>query len=205
MDAGAAVAVFTRAPVPGRVKTRLIPAIGALGAVRLHRKLTRAAVATAISAEVGPVTVWAHPNPSDEMFARLSQEFSVGIRTQCGGDLGERMYRALREISTSTLGGIIIGSDCPFLRAEDLLDASRALAAGSDVVIGPADDGGYYLIGTARPVPELFQGISWGSDRVLADTRLIVGSLGWCWRELPVRADIDRPEDLRLLDPIWLD
>jgi rSAM/selenodomain-associated transferase 1 len=190
------VLVFTRTPVPGRVKTRLIPAIGAARAANLHRAMLWRTVATATAAAVGPVGLWCSPAVEHPYIVEIQREFGLEVQRQRGAELGERMHQALRARAGDAVGAVLVGSDCPFLEEEDLHLAARALRAGDDAVIGPAEDGGYYLIGVRASDMALFSGIQWGSDQVLAVTRQKLHDLGWRWRELTTRQDVDRPQDL---------
>lgn len=194
---GVPVLVFARTPVPGKVKTRLIPAIGAERAANLHRAMVWRSVATAADAGVGPVELWCSPAIEHPYLAELEREFSLTLRLQVGRDLGERMHDAFA--TSSGAGALLIGTDCPRLEPGDLRDGAAALGEGADAVLGPAEDGGYYLIGTRRSVPELYAGVSWGSGRVLSKTRENLRDLGWRWHELVPRRDVDRPEDLALV------
>lgn len=169
------IIVFAREPIPGRAKTRLIPRLGAWGAARLQARLTRHAVATAQAARCGPVEL------------HMS-------RKQKGGDLGERMYNAL---SRARRPAIIIGTDCPDLRPQDLRRAARLLRGGYDAVLMPAEDGGYALMGVRRLSPALFSGIAWGGADVYAETMKRLA--GWRWRALRTVWDVDRPADLERL------
>ena len=176
-----AVLVFSRDPVPGRVKTRLVPRLGEWRAARLHARLTRHALATARAAACGPV----------ELYETSRQH---------GADLGERMHHALARALRRHRGAIIIGADCPALRPRDLRRAARWLAGGCDVVIAPAEDGGYALIGATCVTPLLFSGIAWGGPDVYESTVRKLVSLGYRWRALERLWDIDRPADLGRLD-----
>ncbi|MCA1990227.1 MAG: TIGR04282 family arsenosugar biosynthesis glycosyltransferase, partial [Desulfarculus sp.] len=124
------------------------------------------------------------------------------IRPQDSGDLGRRMDLALtRALAEGEERAVLIGSDCPGLTAE-ILEQAFAVLADHDLVLGPAQDGGYYLVGLRRPAPEIFRGIAWGSDRVLRQTLNRAGELGLRVALLPELADLDRPEDLpRLVSP----
>lgn len=186
--------MFARAPVSGEVKTRLIPRLGADGAARLQMKLTEHAVATAIASEVGPVELWCSPDILHPTFAALAQQ-GVALHDQGSGDLGERMYRALSSAIRDGDFAVLIGSDCPSLTPHDLRLAAHALRDGADVAFVPAEDGGYVLIAARSCSPRLFDDISWGSDRVMAQTRNRLREVGQSWRELSPRWDIDRPED----------
>lgn len=175
-----AVLVFARAPIPGRVKTRLIPRLGELGAARLHARLTECALRTAAAAGCGPV----------ELHDAAKQR---------GADLGERMHSALCSALRRHRAAILIGTDCPALRPADLRRAARLLAGGCDAVVAPVEDGGYVLIGARRISPRLFAGIEWGSPGVYAATAARLDALAYRWRALRTLWDIDRPEDLERL------
>jgi glycosyltransferase A (GT-A) superfamily protein (DUF2064 family) len=178
-----AVLVFSRAPVPGRVKTRLVPRLGEWRAARLHARLTAHALRTAAAAGCGPV----------ELHDTAKQR---------GADLGERMHRALSRALRRHRGAMVIGSDCPALRPADLRRTARWLAGGCEVVLAPAEDGGYVLIGARRISPRLFSGIAWGGPEVYETTVRKLDSLGYRWRALRRLWDVDRPEDLERLR--WL-
>ena len=110
------------------------------------------------------------------------------------------MAAALEGALTRHRQVVLIGSDCPLMDAAYLEEAFSTLAGGHDMVLGPAEDGGYVLIGTAVPLPGgLFEDIDWGTDRVLAQTRTRIQALGISHRELPVLWDLDRPTDLNRL------
>ena len=169
-----------------------MPRLGAARAAHLHLRLTRGALRTAAAAACGPVEL--------QLTARhaLFRTFSL----QRGKDLGERMQRALTAALRRHRGAILIGADCPALRPADLRRAARWLAGGCDVVLGPAEDGGYVLIGARRISPALFAGIDWGSPSVYAASVRNLEQLGYRWRALPQLWDVDRPEDLERLR--WL-
>lgn len=188
------VQVLAKAPIPGQVKTRLIPRLGENCAANLQAILIARAIDTALSAKVGKVELWCAPNTAHDVFAPLAGR-GVMLHDQGSGDIGERMHRALRYAQSWGDGAILIGTDCPALSAGDLRAAAASLAAGMDAAIVPAEDGGYVLLATSNPRTELFEGISWGSNTVMAETRSRMSRLAWRWQELPVRWDVDRPED----------
>jgi len=196
------VALFAKAPQAGSVKTRLIPTLGAQGAAALHANLVVQALAVARAADVGRVELWCTPGPRD-FFERLAVEHGVELRTQSPGDLGQRMCEAVRDTLSHACAAIVIGSDCPARTPQDIREAARALTQSVEVVLGPVEDGGYHLIGMRRLQTQLFERIDWGSDRVLQQTRRRLRALGLRCEELPVRWDVDRPDDVgRLLaDP----
>ena len=188
--------VFAREPIPGLVKTRLIPTLGASGAAHLYQALLERAVSAAIGVPGVAVELWcAGAPPSGGVCAKLARRHGLELRQQGAGDLGQRMAQALGE--TLALGdrAVLIGSDCPGYHAA-YLSAAFAALLGHDVVLGPAADGGYVLIGMRRPAPDLFADIPWGTDTVLEATRTALTRLGLIWVELPGLQDIDRPEDL---------
>lgn len=218
-DAIRRLIVFTRYPQPGRVKTRLIPALGASGAAKLHSVLTERTLATAqqlcrdrrveveirySDADWRRVYRWLDVRPADgstdlaRAAGTLPSGSPVRLRPQSGADLGARMHDAFVEAHHDGCQAIIIGTDVPGLTITHLGDAIDALA-WHDLVIGPATDGGYYLIGLRSPRPDLFADMPWGTDDVLTRTldrarssRLDVHLVGQL-------SDIDRPEDLPLL------
>ena len=187
------IIVFAKAPVPGQAKTRLIPRLGDWRAARLHRRLILHALNTAIAARCG--TVELHGTRRHGFFKNLK----VPFRVQRGEDLGERMYHAL---SRAKKPAILIGTDCPVLTVADLRRAARWLRGGADVVLAPAEDGGYALIGARRVSPSLFEGIAWGSSNVYAQTVKKLG--GYRWRILRCVWDVDRPHDLDRLRSLRL-
>src|SRR6202011_100262 len=191
-----ALAILAKAPVAGSVKTRLIPALGAAGAAALHARLIERTVETACAAAVGPVTLWVTPAPPHPCFAALASHFPIALAVQPEGDLGARMLAACEAAAGPA---IVIGSDCPALTPSHLRQAADVLRDGHDVVVIPAEDGGYVLIGSRQPQPELFTGMTWSTDQVMAQTRRRLAHADLTWRELPPLWDVDRPEDLARL------
>jgi len=188
-----AVAVLAKAPVPGFAKTRLIPALGAEGATAFASRLIEHAVATACEAGVGPVTLWAAPVGTVAAFESLRARFGIALARQPDGDLGARMLTALATGKGATL---VIGTDCPALTADHLRAAADALRCGVDVVVYPAEDGGYVLIGTRKAEPALFSAMPWSTAEVMAETRRRLNALGLVWQEPMTLWDVDGPADL---------
>lgn len=189
--------VFAKAPEPGVAKTRLIPALGAAGAAALQRRLTAATVRAGCAAGYDTVELWCSPDLRHPFFVELAAEYPVVLRLQEGADLGERMHRAFGRDAVQ----VLVGTDCPGLDAVRLAGARELLAqAAVDVVLGPAEDGGYVLVGLKQPQRSLFSAMPWGTSEVLARTRQRLAGLGLAARELSPLPDIDRPQDLALLD-----
>ena len=191
-----AVAILAKAPVPGVAKTRLIPTIGAHAAAVLQDRLTEHAVATVLAAAVGPVTLWCAPDPSHPSFRDLVTRHAV---TQPAGDLGARMLAAMAACGRPT---IVIGTDCPAFTAEHLRAAAHALR-DADVVLIPAEDGGYVLIGARVAHSQLFSGIAWGTASVIAETRARLAALGLKAVELPALWDLDTEADLTRFETMF--
>jgi uncharacterized protein len=185
------IAILAKAPLPGLVKTRLIPVLGSEGAARLQGALVARTVATACRSGVGPVTLWTSLDPDHEIFTALASQFDLRLARQHDGDLGARMLAAIAAGPT-----LVIGNDCPALAPHHLREAAAALRDGNDVVIIPAEDGGYVLIGMRRPQPALFCAMHWSVPTVLAETRRRLAQCGLRARELAVLWDVDVPLDL---------
>jgi len=189
--------VFAKAPTPGRVKTRLVPALGEAAAAELHRQLAERTLRVALAAGLGEIEIWCAPATNDAFFAACAKQHRISLRAQGEGDLGMRMARALEDALAGGSPGLLVGSDCPVLTAEYLREAAAGLSGGNDAVFGPAEDGGYVLIGLARkPSAQLFEDIAWGTATVMRETRARLACLNWRWRELATLWDVDRPEDL---------
>ena len=198
-EPGAALLIqFARAPEAGAVKTRMLPYLSPQQACDLHCELVSWTCRRLTSACLGAVELAVAGETGASLFRECRASGVSAIYRQSGGDLGERMYRAM-------LGGlsrydrvILVGSDCPWIDRAYLQSALEGLDE-APLVLGPALDGGYVLIGAREVRPELFARISWGTEAVLTQTRERLEELGWRWRELPALGDVDRPEDL----PAW--
>jgi uncharacterized protein len=190
-----AVIVFTKAPVAGYAKTRLIPALGAQGAADLAERLMHAALAHAVESRLGPVELCVTPDRTHRALAAAVQRHGVALSEQGDGDLGERMTRAFERVLRTQPQALLIGTDAPGLEAGYLRAAAQALRE-ADAVFGPAADGGYTLVGLKRPRPELFLHMRWSHDAVMAHTRERLAQAKLRHVELPVLHDVDEPADL---------
>lgn len=193
--------IFTRYPAPGKAKTRLIPVLGKEGAANLHRLMTQRTIARALSLENSrQLSVEVHYTGSSQQLMEDWLGTEIVYHQQSDGDLGARMFAAFQKSFNCGMEKVvIIGTDCPKLKQQMLAKAFDNLS-DKDLVLGPAKDGGYYLIGLRCLIPELFYGIQWGSSEVFANTLAIAKNLGLNIGVLPTLVDIDRPEDLIGLD-----
>jgi rSAM/selenodomain-associated transferase 1 len=189
--------VFSKAPVPGQVKTRLIPLLGAEAAAELYADMLDETLDKVVTAGLCPVELWCTPDAQHACFRRCHDRYPLLLRQQGTGDLGSRMSQALHCALQEARHAVLIGADIPALGAADIDVALAALAAGTDVVLGPAADGGYYLIGMSVHYPGLFENVAWGSPQVLAMTLAQCGRDGLNWASLPEHADVDTPDDYR--------
>jgi len=191
------IIVFSRLPQPGNTKTRMIPALGPDGAADLQRQMTRRTLATVdrTAALIECESEVRHTGGTSEQMADVFGA-SRSYVPQGEGDLGERLRRAFADAFTTGMHrAVCIGSDCPSISHHLLSQALRRLA-DHDLVIGPATDGGYYLIGMNQSHPDLFVGIDWGTQSVLAQTLARAESLGLRVHQLAELSDVDEPADL---------
>jgi rSAM/selenodomain-associated transferase 1 len=191
------ILIFARAPLAGEVKTRLIPVLGKEGAARLQARLLEQILGMALESRLAPVQLWCTPDTTHPLFQKAELE-GVSLYTQQGDDLGQRMQHALDSALQEGGQAVLIGTDCPLMDAGYLAAAIEALC-GHEVVLGPAEDGGYVLLGVNRAGIDIYRGIEWGSDQVMQQTRALLQQAGIDWQELATLWDVDRPEDLSRL------
>lgn len=191
------IAILAKAPIPGFAKTRLIPAIGAHAAAVLQQRLTEHALATALAADIGSVTLCCAPDATHNTFLKLVARLRITLKPQPKGDLGARMLAAAAGSAGPVL---VIGTDCPVLTEVHLRGAATALRGGTDVILIPAEDGGYVLIGMRSAQPALFSNIAWGTTTVLADTRAKIIEHRLMLVERPPLWDVDTESDLERLE-----
>ena len=190
------VAVFAKAPVPGRVKTRLAADIGDSRAVSIYRTLGRGTV-DALRQGSHRLVVFGAPGDDGSLkaIATWLEHEDLEVRPQSDGDLGRRMAAASAAVLSEAEAVVIVGTDIPGI---DLgtVDEARARLQEHDVVLGPATDGGYYLVGLTRPHPGIFEGIEWSTPRVLDQTLERIAALGLSVALLDAKSDVDTVEDL---------
>jgi rSAM/selenodomain-associated transferase 1 len=188
------LAIFAKAPIAGYAKTRLIPSLGAEGAAELQAYLFQRTMQTALASPLRPITLWCAPDCDHPVFLSAAERYGFTTHAQAGDDLGERMFRAVEQL-TRRSPALLIGTDCPTLSADHLMRCATALVGGADAAFIPAEDGGYALIGLRKPVWRLFEGMPWGTGDVMRLTRdrlreehLIAFETDQLW-------DVDTPAD----------
>ncbi len=192
MESNNALIIFVRNPEPGKVKTRLAASVGEDAALAIYLELLQLTRNVALNVDTPKYLWYSHfidnedPWPSSGFTKRLQQ----------GDDLGSRMAFAFEETLRDHDKAVIIGSDCPYLTPVLIEEAFEALDE-REFVIGPATDGGYYLLGMRRFIPGVFQDINWSTDSVCAETIRKIRQAGAQYRLLPTLGDIDEIEDWR--------
>jgi len=188
--------IFTKSPVLGEVKTRLQPDYSQEQSLTLHKNMMLNTLALTKKLNNIDIELCCTPSRNTMFFLECENQYPLTLSDQQGADLGERMAFSLSVALQTHAKVIIVGTDCPALDEEYIEQAIQALEH-HDVVLGPAEDGGYVLLGLRKFSAELFSDISWGSNRVLEQTRQVLEDLSWSYKELGIMHDIDRPEDLR--------
>ena len=189
--------IFTRYPEVGKTKTRLIPLLGAEGAAHLQQKLTEQTLILGRSLVDKGISLRVYFTGGNSFLMQQWLGEDLDYLPQSGDDLGQRMGQAFIESFTQGAKQVVlIGTDCPGLTPSLMNQAFKQLTP-REIVLGPAEDGGYYLIGLSRFLPALFQGIDWGSDRVLRQTQAIIQHQHYTVDYLPQLFDLDRPADWR--------
>ncbi|HAK36724.1 MAG: TIGR04282 family arsenosugar biosynthesis glycosyltransferase [Nitrospinaceae bacterium] len=193
-----ALIVFARDPVEGQVKTRLNPFLDPRTTCDLYTCFLADSLDKICEVESADRFAGIYPSNLSGYFERLDPSLSITVFLQEGKDLGERMRNAFSaRFQAGYKRVVIIGSDSPSLPVAYI---RQAFASERDVVLGPSADGGYFLIGMKGQLVNLFDGIAWGGDTVLAETRAKLEAIDGASLELlPVWYDVDRPEDLKFL------
>jgi rSAM/selenodomain-associated transferase 1 len=188
--------VFVKEPRPGAAKTRLTPALSAADAAEVYRVLAEEEIRNT-APRPGEYTRLFFFDPSSSPGAMSEWLAEEALVPQRGDDLGARMSAAFDEaFRRGARRAAVIGTDVPWVTHGLVAEALAALG-DHDVVLGPTADGGYYLLATDRPRPELFCGVAWSTPSVLASTVERAGALGLRVRMLPELPDIDTIDDLR--------
>ncbi|MFT6435209.1 MAG: rSAM/selenodomain-associated transferase 1 [Candidatus Azotimanducaceae bacterium] len=191
------IVILCKAPIAGTVKTRLVPPLTDDEAMRFHTELAVRVISMTQASNLAPVRLWGSPDLNHPFFSEISDPKVTETRIQAGGDLGERMHFAITHAlaEPDVKSAILIGTDCVNLDEAYLSSALEALNH-SEACLGPAEDGGYGLIGLKQAEPQVFAGMEWGSDSVCAETARAMNICFDHWQLLSLLWDVDRPEDL---------
>ncbi|MDH5571537.1 MAG: TIGR04282 family arsenosugar biosynthesis glycosyltransferase [Gammaproteobacteria bacterium] len=190
------IIIFAKAPVAGKSKTRLVPALNQIDAAAFAAQLICHSVKKIAEANLCPVELCCSPDISHPVFKDMQQQYKIELTLQAEGDLGTRMASTFNKSLRHAQSVILIGTDCPIMDRKYISEALSILDAGSDIVFGPVEDGGYVLVGLNHVCNAIFQGVDWGTEQVMAQTRDIMNQYGYSWKELPTLWDVDRPEDV---------
>ena len=190
--------LFAKKPVPGQVKTRLQPDYLPEQAAEIASFLIRATTELAISAWPGEIALYVWPDCNHALFHELAREYHLRLTPQAEGDLGAKMWHALREGIARRGSAAILGCDVPHCGWDVIDQANDWLASGKNI-LGPTEDGGYYFIGLQQARPELFENIPWGCNKVLKTTLARAASLDVEFHLLKTLRDIDTANDLWLV------
>ena len=188
--------MFAREPVEGSVKTRLARSIGDQEALRIYQKMVNKTAAMVSRSGLAELELYVSGDIEHPMFQSLADQYGIRISSQTGKNLGERMFHALKQSLDNTSYCILIGTDCPVMTAAYLEQAFCVLGKGLDAVLGPAEDGGYVLIGASMLDISWFTGIDWGSQNVLAQSLQKLATGKASYEQLQPLWDVDEIEDL---------
>lgn len=187
--------IFTKSPVLGEVKTRLQPEYSPEQSLIVHKSLLANTLELTKKLDNIDVELCCAPDRNTSFFLECEDKYPLELNNQHGADLGERMALSFSIALQKYENVVVIGTDCPDIDEGYINEAFTALNE-VDAVIGPAMDGGYVLLGLRKFALEIFSGISWGGDTVLVQTENALDELGWSYKELTMKNDVDRPEDL---------
>ena len=187
--------LFAKAPVPGQVKTRLVPKLNPDQAAQLAAELIKLTLRLAVDSWPGPLVLCTSPDTDHPLFRKLVNTYPVALAGQGSGNLGRRMNAAIRKHTKAGIPAAVMGCDVPHCPAQTLHQACDLLERGRDI-IGPSPDGGYYLIGLQRPHAQIFGDVDWGSSNVMRTTLANARECGVRFEHLPPLQDLDRYSDL---------
>ena len=187
--------IFTKAPVAGQCKSRLAAGIGDEAAAKVQDMLIHRCLDAVNTSPLCPTELWCASDSTHPFFQSIATNYPLSLYNQQGHDLGQRMFHAMSNKPAQAT--IIIGTDCPGISRHYIKSALQVLHDGKDVVIGPAEDGGYVLLGLKQIEPRLFTNIEWGTAQVYAQTVQACQQQGLQWQPLQMLWDIDHESDLQ--------
>ena len=190
--------IFAKAPEPGKVKTRLISVLGKEAACEFYSKMASDIISRLTDSMLCPIVLYCYPDTNHIFFKKHEQKFNLELKRQEGIDLGERMFHSIKTALDYSTKAIIIGTDCPSYSEQYIEEAVNQLDK-FDVVLGPATDGGYVLIGMKEPHHQLFNDIKWSTNTVLQSTVTKIKENKLSYYLLSPLNDIDEPGDLQFL------
>lgn len=191
----AVILVFAKAPIAGEVNTRLIPDIGIDAATQLQVELINSRLESLQNNKLCKVELWCSPDSDHAFFQKCQKKYGVTLFTQQGDDLGIRMSLAIKKSLQRFKRVVLIGTDAPSLTLVQIDIAIQKLGEDNDIIIAPAEDGGYVLIGMSQYSDAIFHSVPWGTDKVLSCTRENIKNNNLLGDELDLCWDIDRIED----------
>lgn len=195
--------IFAKAPIAGHAKSRMIPLLGREGAAKLHQEITdwllSKVVDESIADSLYATELWVASDSTHPFFEQCKNRYDIALKLQKGEDLSERQFHAISSSLQESEHVVVIGSDVVSITQYDIQQAFDALEQGYELVIAPAEDGGYGLIGCAKIDAAVFDGIPWGSGQVYVGMVRNLNRLNYNWKQLSNVWDLDRPEDLMRL------
>ena len=191
-----ALICFCKHPEPGLVKSRLANDLGEKHAAEVYKILLENTLKNVCQPK-SKIFLYCFPNTNHSSIENLKEKYSLKLKKQDPGDLGEKMYRAIMRELNNYKNVVLIGTDCLELNTEYIKNAFELLNKNNEIVLGPTHDGGYALIGANKVDQSIFNGIIWGTEKVLAQTKRNISHLGWKYTCLPKLRDLDTIEDFR--------
>jgi len=187
--------IFSNAPIDGFVKTRLIPELGVKAATDVYITLLSSVVELAASSNYS-VQLWCAPDLQHDFFQQVAKKYKFALRKQRGANLGDKMKYALEQGLHEANRVVLIGADCPVFTLNYLMEAFQLLT-DSKVVLGPAEDGGFVLIGCTKVRDNMFSQVDWGEATVLSQTLKALTGAKLTYSLLPMLWDVDTLSDLK--------
>ena len=187
--------IFCKAPIAGQVKTRLMPVLTAEQAADVHILLTKRLLTLLNEAQLCEIQLWCSPDCEHPFFQACANDYDLTLHRQEGADLGTRMQHAIATTLIDSPLAVLVGCDSPTLTVNDISEAIENLLTDSDVVLAPAEDGGYVMIASKGDYPTLFSDMTWSTENVLSDTIRRASQANIALSCIHTQWDIDTIED----------